>query len=169
MNFSLLGFTDLAGTQIISLGFSVHSFAAQAWVEVLFYEQVASVRSSLVFPILRIKIYLAFHNKSYLIVLKQGIVVNLILLLAFLPIIPMAFSKYPLITVDGITDIYKTTMQQYNSGFAFRVTQSAVITTRSSCPATYSPLRISTNLTNLVTLNLLSAPFLTTFILILKN
>ncbi len=34
--------------------------AWRAWVEVLFYEQVASVRSSLVFPILRIKIYLAF-------------------------------------------------------------------------------------------------------------
>ncbi len=46
------------------------NLAVQAWVEVLFYEQVASVRSSLVFPILRIKIYLAFHNKSYLIALK---------------------------------------------------------------------------------------------------
>jgi len=47
--------------------------------------------------------------------------------------------KVPFITIDGVTDTYKATMLQYNSGFAFRVTESAVITGKSSCPATYSP------------------------------
>jgi len=47
--------------------------------------------------------------------------------------------KVPFITIDGITDAYKATMLQYNSGFAFRVTESAVITGKSNCPATYSP------------------------------
>ena len=47
--------------------------------------------------------------------------------------------KVPFITIDGVTDAYKATMLQYNSGFAFRVTESAVITSKSSCPATYSP------------------------------
>jgi hypothetical protein len=47
--------------------------------------------------------------------------------------------KVPFITIDGVTDTYKATMQQYNSGFAFRVTESAVITGKSNCPATYSP------------------------------
>jgi len=47
--------------------------------------------------------------------------------------------KVPFITIDGVTDAYKATMLQYNSGFAFRVTESAVITGKSSCPATYSP------------------------------
>jgi len=47
--------------------------------------------------------------------------------------------KVPFITIDGVTDAYKATMLQYNSGFAFRVTESAVIAGKSSCPATYSP------------------------------
>ncbi len=47
--------------------------------------------------------------------------------------------QVPSITIDGVTDTYKATMQQYNSGFAFRVTQSSIITGKSSCPATYSP------------------------------
>jgi Concanavalin A-like lectin/glucanases superfamily len=47
--------------------------------------------------------------------------------------------KVPFITIDGVTDAYKATMLQYNSGFAFRVTESAVITGKSNCPATYSP------------------------------
>jgi Concanavalin A-like lectin/glucanases superfamily len=47
--------------------------------------------------------------------------------------------KVPFIAIEGVTDAYKATMQQYNSGFAFRVTESAVITGKSSCPATYSP------------------------------
>jgi hypothetical protein len=47
--------------------------------------------------------------------------------------------QVPSITIDGVTDTYKATMLQYNSGFAFRVTQSSIITGKSSCPATYSP------------------------------
>jgi len=47
--------------------------------------------------------------------------------------------KVPFITIDGVTDAYKATMLQYNSGFAFRVTESAVMTGKSNCPATYSP------------------------------
>jgi len=47
--------------------------------------------------------------------------------------------KVPFITIDGVTDAYKATMLQYNSGFAFRVTESAVIAGKSNCPATYSP------------------------------
>lgn len=47
--------------------------------------------------------------------------------------------QVPAIQIEGITDIYKATLQQYSSSFAFRVTQSAIVTgKKSSCPATYS-------------------------------
>ena len=48
--------------------------------------------------------------------------------------------EVPSIIVSGVTDVYRATMQQYNSGFAFRVIPpSSIITTgKSSCPATYS-------------------------------
>lgn len=47
--------------------------------------------------------------------------------------------QVPAIQIEGITDVYKATLQQYSSSFAFRVTQSAIVTgKKSSCPATYS-------------------------------
>jgi len=47
--------------------------------------------------------------------------------------------QVPFIQIEGVTDIYKATLQQYSSSFAFQVTQSTIVTgKKSSCPATYS-------------------------------
>ena len=47
--------------------------------------------------------------------------------------------QVPFITISGVTDTYKATLQQYSSSFGFQVTQSAIVTgKKSSCPATYS-------------------------------
>jgi len=47
--------------------------------------------------------------------------------------------QVPFIQIEGVTDSYKATLQQYSSSFAFQVTQSTIVTgKKSSCPATYS-------------------------------
>jgi len=45
--------------------------------------------------------------------------------------------QVPSIAIDGVIDAYQATMQQLLGSFAFQVTQSAVVTSK-SCPATYS-------------------------------
>lgn len=46
--------------------------------------------------------------------------------------------QVPSIVVEGTPDIYKATMQQFASSFAFRLTQSAITQGSNKCPATYS-------------------------------